>query len=473
MDRINRREFLRLSALAGLSPVLSRHGLAELSQNDVVNVAIIGIGNQGQVHLNHLLTQIQGVRVQAVCDIWGRGRQIGERLCRLYQHPGRAYKDYREMLDGESGLDAVLITVPDFVHHEITIASLDAGLHVYCEKEMSNDIEKARSMVQAARRSGKLLQIGHQRRSSPAYLYAHELVHGHGLIGLIDAVSGRWHQEVQILPPPKRLMQKYRIEPAVLEKYGYGSFAEFYNWRQFRKYCGGPMADLGTHQVDVFDWFLDAVPVSVQATGRTDYFERLAKEHQAGYVPNNFDQVQASYEWSTGRDTVKGDYRVDQRSAKGGIFENMVGLQASMRFSEAEPELRMRPRNAAPAPGPFFHNADEQAIAFNAEQLRKILCDGCGLRGTALDPSAQGQGAATDVNSVAFFTEAQIVWAESMRRPPHVYHLENFFAAIRDKNIPLTCPGERGFETCVLTLKTDEAARTGKPIHFEPSDFVA
>ena len=74
------------------------------------------------------------------------------------------------MLSDEKDLDAVIIATPDFWHAEQTIACLKAGLHVYCEKEMSNTLEGARKMVQAAKQTGKLLQIGHQRRSNPRYI---------------------------------------------------------------------------------------------------------------------------------------------------------------------------------------------------------------------------------------------------------------------------------------------------------------
>ena len=75
------------------------------------------------------------------------------------------------MLDKEKQLDAVIIATPDFWHAQHTIDCLKAGKHVYCEKEMSNTLEGARSMVLAQRETGKLLQIGHQRRSNPRYLH--------------------------------------------------------------------------------------------------------------------------------------------------------------------------------------------------------------------------------------------------------------------------------------------------------------
>ena len=81
-------------------------------------------------------------------------------------HPNRAYVDYKELLDKEkANLDAVIVATPDFWHAEHAIACMKAGLQVYCEKEMSNNLADARRMVQTARETGKLLQIGHQRRT--------------------------------------------------------------------------------------------------------------------------------------------------------------------------------------------------------------------------------------------------------------------------------------------------------------------
>ena len=89
----------------------------------------------------------------------------------------RAYENYEDLLAKEKDLQAVVVATPDFWHAPITNACLKAGLHVYCEKMMSNTIEGARSMVQTMRETGKLLQIGHQRRSNPRYLFALNRLH--------------------------------------------------------------------------------------------------------------------------------------------------------------------------------------------------------------------------------------------------------------------------------------------------------
>ena len=97
------------------------------------------------------------------------------------------YDDLEAMLETEE-LDAVIIATPPFFHRRYTELAMDAGLHVYCEKPMSNSIADARAMVSAQRRAGKLLQIGYQRRSNPRYIHAREkLVHGANLLGQMVA----------------------------------------------------------------------------------------------------------------------------------------------------------------------------------------------------------------------------------------------------------------------------------------------
>lgn len=139
-----------------------------------LNVAILGAGAQGQVLLNSML-KIPGIKFKAVCDIWTDYNQKRVyRILKKYGHVTNRYVDYREMLAKEKDLDAVIIATPDFWHSQHTIDCLNAGLHVYCEKEMSNTLEGARKMVEAAHTAGKLLQIGHQRRSNPRYIHTYK-----------------------------------------------------------------------------------------------------------------------------------------------------------------------------------------------------------------------------------------------------------------------------------------------------------
>src|SRR5208283_3334936 len=108
-----------------------------------------------------------------------------------------AYENFEDLLAKEKDLQAVVVAVPDFWHARVTNTCLKAGLHVYCEKMMSNTIEDARSMVQTMRQTGKLLQIGHQRRSNPRYLFAlNRLLRDAKICGRLTAAQAQWNRAV-------------------------------------------------------------------------------------------------------------------------------------------------------------------------------------------------------------------------------------------------------------------------------------
>ncbi|MEN6335741.1 MAG: Gfo/Idh/MocA family oxidoreductase, partial [Phycisphaerales bacterium] len=217
---LDRRRFLKSAAGAGAALAFGPrvlHGAAEGGSVEPINVALIGAGAQGEVLMAACL-KIPGVRFQAVCDIWeayNQGR--ASRLLQRYGHPARPYVDCEEMLAKETGLQAAIVATPDFWHSRHTVACLNAGLHVYCEKLMSNTAEGARQMVEASRRTGKLLQIGHQRRSNPRYLFCRErLLQERKLLGRITAVNGQWDRSLQT---PLGWPKGKEIDASVLKRY--------------------------------------------------------------------------------------------------------------------------------------------------------------------------------------------------------------------------------------------------------------
>ena len=466
--RMNRRDFLRSSAAAGASLVLTPvvFGQGGPAQADDINVALLGAGAQGQTLLECCL-KIPQVRFQAVCDIWtDYNLKIATRRLNgrpEYQdNPVNGYEDYREMLDKEKDLDAIIIATPDFWHAEQAVTCLNAGLHVYCEKEMSNTLEGAKKMVEAARATGKLLQIGHQRRSNPRYIFCYEkIIKEAKLPHRITTVNGQWNRSkaaCEDLGWPK----KYVIEDATLNKYGFESMQKYRNWRWYKGLGGGPMVDLGSHQIDIYSWFLEANPKSVIASGGIDYW----KNHDW------YDNVMVIYEYETADGPVRAFYQTGTTSSAQGYFESFMGDEGTLVISEAAGrgqvyrEAWMDLQNVNPwnkwvdkgyitkYVHKYFQQCEEQ---FNKcmEEARKKL---------------EAEIGAEEVDVRESPKPPKFELAVTLNKPPHQPHLENFFDAVRGR-AKLSCPAEVGYETAVTVLKVNEAVAAAKRLEFKPEDF--
>ena len=270
--KINRREFIKTGAAVGTGIIFSPMIITQARANDSndLNIALLGTGSQGQVLMNACL-KIPNIRFKAVCDIWTEYNQKrAYRLLKKYGHELNSYVNYQDMLANEKDLDAVLVATPDFWHAPHAVACMEAGADVYCEKEMSNTLEGAKKIVMAARRTGKVVQIGHQRRSNPRYLHSYQtLIKEASLLGRITTVNGQWNRSVQ---PDLGWPEKYAISTGILRKKGFKSMRQYRNWRWYKGLGGGPIVDLGSHQIDIYNWFLEASPKSVMASGGTDYY---------------------------------------------------------------------------------------------------------------------------------------------------------------------------------------------------------
>ncbi|HNS72167.1 MAG TPA: Gfo/Idh/MocA family oxidoreductase [bacterium] len=455
--KIDRRDFLQ--GLAGL-PVIGAFALAALKQESYrraararkaaaaeggeapaeLRIALLGVGAQGSVLLNSML-KIPGLRFQAVCDIWTEyNLKRAGNLLKKYGHEAALYEDYREMLDKEKGLDAVVIATPDFWHADHAVACLQAGLHVYCEKEMSNTLEGARRMVLAARESGKLLQIGHQRRSNPRYIFCRDLLLEQlQLIGRPVTAFGQWNRSAA---PDLGWPKKYEIPASQLRRYGYDSMAQFCNWRWYRKLGGGPIVDLGSHQIDIFSWFLGVNPKSVQASGGIDYYDKSTHEW--------YDTVLATYEYETPAGMVRAHYKTQTTNGSLGYFEQFMGDQGTLVISESA------------GMGSVYR---EKA---NAPSWDEFVRKGYLTEPKLVEVKAESESDSLDVRETISPDEHRI--ALQFNDPYHKPHLENFFGAVRDSG-KLNCPAEVGYESAVAVLKVNEAIEARKTLDFRPEEF--
>jgi predicted dehydrogenase len=464
-EAISRREFVQTAAavgagagLLGAWPALGGPldsagavlpvpaGIQPPAKADEVRVAIVGAGSQGRNLINNCL-KIAGVRFVAVCDIWPYSQSYAAKLLKKYDQEVRVYAACDEMLAQEKSLDAVIVATPDWLHAEQTVACLKAGMHVYCEKEMSSTLEGAAAMVRAARETGKLLQIGHQRRSNPRYAHALRLLTKDKVCGRITHVNGQWNRARALevgWPKGKEL------DEDTLRRAGYDTMERFCNWRWYKKYSGGPMADLGSHQIDVYNWFLAARPTAVIASGGRDYYQEREW----------YDNVMTIYEYETGplwtakgdevdTKTVRAFYQVLNTTSHGGFFECFMGDEGSLIISED------------PRKGLMFREPEAKRREWEdlSEKVESMDRDAITLKiGETLAPDGTKD------------PEGQRLLEES-RKPEHQLHLENFFSAIRTGS-PLSCPPDVGYETCVSVLKANEAVAAARRLAFQPGEFA-
>jgi predicted dehydrogenase len=443
---MKRRRFLQTTALAasGLAWPWAHtsHLLAAAGAQDSLEVALIGVGYQGRVLLN-AVRQLPGVHVRALCDIWEYARNYGQNYLKSNGNEVAAYADFEELLDKEAGLDAVLIASPDFAHAPQALACLEKGLHVYCEPMLAHSLDAARNVVQAATRSGKLLQVGYQRRSDPRYQHARErLLREAELTGRLTALQTQWAQEAE---PLRGWPRRYTVPQDVLARYGYADMNQFRNWMWYPPYSSGPFCDFVAHQIDVCQWFVDAAPQAVLASGGNDYYPDRA----------NLDTVLALFEFPRPADAgaagvLRASCNMYTTTSAGGMrqYERFLGAEGSIQISS-------NPRWTRIGREPSAKEWDEW--------VRKQYL---------VKPEVVAAHAAEDDA-----TEVHVSGELEVYQLPELGtladcgpHLANFFAAIRGTE-QLACPGDVAWASHVAAFKTLEAVQSRQAVALTASDY--
>lgn len=245
-----RRTFLGAAAAALAA------GRAAAADPDPVRLLVIGTGARGS-DLIRALNTIEGAEIAGVCDDYEPHLAQGAR----YAGPNaRTFADYRQALDRLKP-QAVVVAVPLFLHYPIARDALDAGCEVFCEKTMCYTLDEAKQLAAQVERGGRVFQVGLQRRASPIYQQAAALVKT-GVLGRITAIQAQWHRNNNW----RRPVPVPRSDPR------WGELERRLNWRLYRGSSDGLMTELGSHQLDVTNWLLDAPPRRVFATGGIDYW---------------------------------------------------------------------------------------------------------------------------------------------------------------------------------------------------------
>lgn len=259
---MNRRKFLRTTAAGvGLAALNRTQYAAEFADEKPKRVGLIGCGWYGKCDLFRLI-QVAPVEVVSLCDVDTKMLAEAADLVATRQKSGkkpRTYGDYRKLL-AEKDLDIVLVGTPDHWHALPMIAAVEAGADVYCQKPISVDIVEGQAMLAAARRHGRVVQVGTQRRSTPHLVDAVNRVIKEDRLGRIGHVEVYcyYHMRARGNPPdtapPDHLDWEMWTGPAPMRPYN--SLVHPRRWRAFMEYGNGIVGDMCIHMFDMVRWML-------------------------------------------------------------------------------------------------------------------------------------------------------------------------------------------------------------------------
>jgi predicted dehydrogenase len=268
---MRRRDFLRSGSVAALGLTsLGRRGRA--FADTPLRVGLIGCGWYGKSALFRLL-QVAPVEVVSLCDVDRAQLEDAAQTVATRQvskaRP-RLYGDYRKML-AERDLELVFVSTPDHWHALPMIAAVEAGADVYVEKPISVDVVEGQAMLAAARKHGRVVQVGLQRRSTPHLVEARNQIVKAGKLGRIGQVEIYSYYPTRrgspkLVPPPATLDWEFWSGPAPLLPYN--DVVHPRGWRSFMAYGNGMMGDLGVHMLDMVRWMLGlGMPRRISSAG--------------------------------------------------------------------------------------------------------------------------------------------------------------------------------------------------------------
>jgi predicted dehydrogenase len=294
---MKRRNFIQKAGLTMASGLVLTPAMLDasrrVSQNDKINIGVIGCNGMGWANTNSLL-KMQEVELIGICDV--DKNVINKRVAdyaKLRTNKPSTYNDYRELLNNKD-IDAVVIGTPDHWHCKMMVDAVHAGKHVYVEKPVANSIEECNIMMAAQEKTKKIVQAGQWQRSGPHYRKAIDIVRS-GNLGKIRLVKvwayQGWMKPVPVKPdttPPEGVDYNLWLGPAPKRPFNENRF--HFNFRWFWDYAGGLMTDWGVHEIDIALYAMEALaPVSVTAGGG-----KLAYPDDASETP---DTLQAMFQY--------------------------------------------------------------------------------------------------------------------------------------------------------------------------------
>jgi predicted dehydrogenase len=410
MTRTDRRDFLHQSlgamAAMALTPTLAE--LAPLrSASAGLSVGIVGMGRQGRAILQEL-QKIEGIEITAVCDTDpGRLKKALRRVRGL-----RGYANHGELLEKESGLQALVVATPTHLHRQPALDGLGAGLHVYCEAPLASTVEDSAALAAAARKSDRVFAVGLLARTNPIYKLARSFFRSGSLRDLVslraqDYEKSSWRQSA---PDPVR--------------------EEALNWRLDPKLSLGLAGEKGTHQFDAYHWFMGKYPTSVRGSGSV-------RVHKDGREVADTTACELVFD-----DGLRLMWQATMGNSYGGRYEVYSGSMASFKLAWTA--------------GWMFKEADSPTQGWEVYANRQTFHN--------------DQGITLIADATKLAAQGKLEEGVGLPNPPVHYALANFIEACTGAG-EVACGAEAGHRSTVVGIQAAQAVVSGLEVAIDPKLF--
>lgn len=449
-DDLNRRAFLKNSSLSTLMMLMGPVALrAQEGQKPAaataeeklvgppINCAVIGCGARGKEILE-TLARLPQAQVVAVCDTY----EPFLRRIRDTAPKAEKIQDFRQVLDKKE-VQAVIVATPTHQHRQLVIPALQAGKHVYCESPLAHTIDDARAIALAAKNARKVnFQAGQQLRSDPQRHFLLDFVRT-GAMGRTVMARAQWHKKQswrRAAPNPAR-------EQAM-------------NWRLSKATSIGLMGEIGLHQLDMVNWFLNARPVSVTGFGDIVFWK------DGRDVP---DTVQGVFEYPN---SIRLVYDCTLGNSFDGDYEMYHGTDAA---------LMVRDNKAW-----MFKEVDSPLLGWEVYARKDSFYKETGIALVANATKLTAQGDAPVVDEASLLSPLYFA-LEAFVRNTHTIQagVEDFLGTFTEpdnqaiaeylgtlsKSLLPAAGYQIGYEATVTAIKAHEAVMTGSKITFQKEWF--
>jgi predicted dehydrogenase len=408
----------------------------------------------------------------------------------------KVYDDYRKMLEDRKDIEAVVIALPLHLHAPVSIACMNAGKHVLCEKLMAWNIRQCKDMIKVAESQDRILSIGHQRHYSLLYAHAVEVLKS-GILGDINHIRAQWHRNnTQIKKEGGRVAtsktQKDRPvyeggwRPNIPEEdrkelakrirdLGYKDMEELVRWRLFDRTGGGLMAELGSHQLDACSIFLSALAGKKDKDGNDVKVRPLAVTAVGGkYFYNDDSEVEdhvfCTYEFP-GKN-YDPEVKPYKKNGKPNFNDRVAVTYSSISTNAFEPygECIMGSK------GTLVVQLEKEVMLWGgANRSTAVTVSDAGGGKPALEASSStdpGERRAALAGQTALgMAELSRGYREEMEHFAYIIRMRDQGMESDKKKLKPRCDGRAAMADAIIALTANEAMKNQKRIEFQDEWF--